>query len=175
MDRDARSPNLLSSLVAVSAARRLTVEAGASLRKTKRDEREQHLHVSGPIPWPHEYHALVNAIPMNASSGGQFARVKTGAYASLDINHASLSAAVGVTIGAATTAGGAVAHGGASPSPLQADDLSSFVSTTGGATAAVVETASLLSVAAGNGPGGGSPPTESLTVTPDKADYEPGR
>src|SRR5215813_1785637 len=105
MDHDARSPNLLSSLVAVSAARRLTVEAGASLRK-KRDEREQHLHVAGPIPWPHEYHALVNAIPMNASTGGQFARVKTGAYACLDINYASLSAAVGVTIGAAATAGG---------------------------------------------------------------------
>src|SRR5207248_2869917 len=105
----ASSPNLLSSLVAVSAARQPTVEAGASFRKTKGDDREQHLHVAGPIPWPHEYPALVNAIPMNASTGGQLARVKTGAYACLDIDYASMSAAVGVTIGAATTAGGAVA------------------------------------------------------------------
>ena len=73
MDDDARSPDLSSSLVAPSVARRLTEEAGASLRKTKRDKREQHLHVAGPITRPHEYHALVNAIPMNASTGGQVA------------------------------------------------------------------------------------------------------
>src|SRR5262249_31578760 len=35
-------------------------------------------------------------------------------------------------------------------------------------------TASLLSVAAGNGPGGGSPPTESMTGTTHKAGHAPG-
>ena len=98
----------------------------------------------------------------------------TGAYVPVDVNHASLSAAVGVSIGAAATAGGAVAHEGASPWPLQADDLSSFVSTTGGATAAIVGTASRLSLGAGNGPGAASPTTQSMTVTTDKADYAPG-
>src|SRR3974390_1169216 len=100
MDDDTRSPDLSSSLTAASVARRLTEEAGASLRKTKRDKREQHLPVAGPTTWPHEYHALVDAIPMNASSGGQLARVKTDAYVPLEIDHASRTAAVDVVSGA---------------------------------------------------------------------------
>ena len=91
----------------------------------------------------------------------------------VDVNHASLLLAAGISIGAAATAGGAVAHAGASPSPLQTDELSSFISTTGGATAAIVETASPLSVGPGNGRAA-SPTTESMTVTTDKADYAPG-
>ena len=92
----------------------------------------------------------------------------------VDVKDGSLPAAAGLSIAAAITAGGAATHEGESPSPLQADDRSSFVSTTGGATAAVVETASLLSVGGGNGLGTATPATESMTVTTDKADYAPG-
>jgi hypothetical protein len=148
MDDDARSPDLSSSLAAASVARRLTEEAGASLRKTKRDKREQHLHVAGPITWPHEYHALVNAIPMNASTGGQFARVKTDAYVRLEIDHASRTAAVDVIIGA-------------------------DVPTSSGAIAPVSETASPLSVGLSK-PDSALPITESMIVTTDKPDYAPG-
>ena len=176
MDRDDRSLDLGSSLLDASVADGLPVEAKARARKAKHDEREQHsqLAPAGPGPWRDEHHALADATVTNARHRGHSAHVTTGAYVPVDVNHASLSAAVGVSIGAAATAGGAVAHEGASPSPLQADDLSSFVSTTGGATAAVVETASLLSVGASNGPGTASPATESMTVTTDKADYAPG-
>ena len=62
----------------------------------------------------------------------------------------------------------------ASPSPLQANRPSSFVPTTGGATAAVFGTASLLSVGAGSGPETALPATKSMTVTTDRLDYAPG-
>src|SRR6516164_9309548 len=126
MDGDARSPDLSSSLVAPSVARRLTEEAGASLRKTKRDKREQHLHVAGPITWPHEYDALVNAIPINASTGGQFARVKTDVP--LEIDHASRTAAVDVIIGADNKSGRNAAQHGTSPPTLKLG-MSNFVPT----------------------------------------------
>ena len=103
--------------------------------------------LAGPLPWPDEHRALADVTVTNARHHGQSAPLPTGGYVPVDVNHASLSAPVGVSIGAAGTAGGAVAHDGASPSPLQADDLSSFV-TTGGATAAVFEHASLLSAGA---------------------------
>ena len=176
MDRDNRSLDLGSSPLDASVADGLPVEAKVRARKAKHDEREQHsqLAPAGPGPWRDEHHALADATVTNARHRGHSAHVTTGAYVPVDVNHASLSAPVGVSIGAAATAGGAVAHEGASPWPLQADDLSSFVPTTGGATAAVVGTASPLSVGAGNGPGAASPTTESMTVTTDKADYAPG-
>ena len=176
MDRDDRSLDLGSSQLDASVAERLPVEAKGRSRKAKHDEREQHsqLALPGPGHRRDEHHALAGATVTNPRHHGQSAHVTTGAYVPVDVNQASLSAAVGVSIGAAATAGEAVAHDGASPSPLQTDDLSSFVSTTGGATAAVFDTASLLSVGAGNGPGAPSPATESMTVTTDKADYAPG-
>src|SRR6516164_1228260 len=124
MDRDARSPDLLSSLVAPSA---------------------------GPITWPHEYDALVNAIPMNASTGGQFARVKTDAYVPLEIDHASRTAAVDVIIGADNKSGRNAAQHGTSPPTLKLG-MSNFVPTSSGAIAPVSETASPLSVGLSNGP-----------------------
>jgi hypothetical protein len=141
MDRDDRSLDLGSSLLDASVAERLPVEAKARARKAKHDEREQHsqLAPAGPGPGRDEHHALADATVTNARHRGHSAHVTTGAYVPVDVNHASLSAAVGVSIGAAATAGGAVAHEGASPSPLQADDLSSFVSTTGGASHAAIQ------------------------------------
>src|SRR5262249_37368122 len=94
----------------------------------------------------------------------------TSAFVPVDLNYGSLSAAAGLSITAAVTAGGAVAHDCPSPSPLQADDPSSFVSATASATAAVFDTTSRLSV----GLGTASPATESMTVTTDKPDYAPG-
>ena len=70
--------------------------------------------------------------------------------------------------------GRAAPHDGTAPWLLQADDLSSFVSTSGSATTPVFETASLLSSATSNRSGTPSPATESMTVTTDKADYAPG-
>src|SRR5262245_19840446 len=64
----------------------------------------------------------------------------TSAFVPVDLNYGSLSAAAGLSITAAVTAGGAVAHDCPSPSPLQADDPSSFVSATASATAAVFDT-----------------------------------
>ena len=143
--------------------------------KAKPDEREQDLQraLAGPVPRPDEHRALADVTVTNAHHHGQSAPLPTGGYVPVDVNHASLSAPVGVSTGAAGAAGGAVAHDGASLSPLQADDPSS-VMTTGGATAAVFETASLLSAGPSNGPGTASPATESMTVTTDKADYAPG-
>src|SRR6516225_1628336 len=146
MDRDARSPDLLSSLVAPSA---------------------------GPITWPHEYDALVNAIPMNASTGGQFARVKTDAYVPLEIDHASRTAAVDVIIGADNKSGRNAAQDGTSPPTLKLG-MSNFVPTSSGAIAPVSETASPLSVGLSNGPDSALPITESMIVTTDKPDYAPG-
>ena len=149
-------------------------EAG-EVAKGQADECELDLQraLAGPVTWQDEHRALADVTVTNARHRGQSAPLPTGGYVPVDVNHASLSAPVGVSIGAAGTAGGAVAHDGASPSPLQADDLSSFV-TTGGATAAVFETASPLSVGASNAPGTASPATEPMTVTTDKADYAPG-
>ena len=146
MDRDARSPDLLSSLVAPSA---------------------------GPITWPHEYHVLVNAIPMNASTGGQFARVKTDAYVPLEIDHASRTAAVDVIIGADNKSGRNAAQHGTSPPTLKLG-MSNFVPTSSDAIASVSETASPLSVGLSNGPDSALPITESMIVTTDKPDYAPG-
>ena len=144
MDRDARSPDLLSSLVAPSA---------------------------GPITWPHEYHVLVNAIPMNASTSGQFARVKTDVP--LEIDHASRTAAVDVIIGADNKSGRNAAQHGTSPPTLKLG-MSNFVPTSSDAIASVSETASPLSVGLSNGPDSALPITESMIVTTDKPDYAPG-
>ena len=146
MDRDARSPDLLSSLVAPSA---------------------------GPITWPHEYDALVNAIPMNASTGRQFARVKTDAYVPLEIDDASRTAAVDVIIGADNKSGRNAAQHGTSPPTLKLG-MSNFVPTSSDAIASVSETASPLSVGLSNGPDSALPITESMIVTTDKPDYAPG-
>src|SRR6516162_2607039 len=146
MDRDARSPDLLSSLVAPSA---------------------------GPITWPHEYDALVNAIPMNASTGRQFARVKTDAYVPLEIDHASRTAAVDVIIGADNKTGRNAAQHEASPPTLKLG-MSNFVPTSSGAIAPVPETASSLSVGLNNGSDSALPITESMIVTTDQPDYAPG-
>src|SRR6516225_9504841 len=162
MDGDARSPDLSSSLVAPSVARRLTEEAGASLRKTKTDKREQHLHVAGPITWPHEHHALVNAIPMNASTGGQVA---------------DLASAPGINGIADVYAPFSVTDGGTG----DADGLANGtvvatwqVPTSSGAIDPVSETTSPLSVGLSNGPDSALPITESMIVTTDKPDYAPG-
>ena len=172
---DDRSLDLRSSLPDASVAERRQVEARARSRKAKHDEREQDLQgaLDGPAPWRDEHRALADVTVTNVPHRGQSAPLPTGGYVPVYVNHASLSAPVGVSIGAAGTAGKAVAHDGTSPSPLQADDLSSFV-TTGGATAAVFDTASLRSVAGGNELGTATPVTESMTVTTDKADYAPG-
>ena len=94
----------------------------------------------------------------------------TGAGVPIDFNHASLIPSVGVNIGAAVTAGGAMAQDGASPSPLQAENPSSFVSTTESSTAVIFDTASPLSFGAFTA----SPVREAMTVTTDRADYAPG-
>jgi hypothetical protein len=157
MDRDDRPLDLGPSLLDPSATEGLSVEAKARARKAKHDEREQHSQLApdGSGPWREEHDALADATVTNAHHRGP-----------IDHDRVSLSTAAGIT---AARAGGAVAHEGASPSPLQADDLSSFVSTTTGATAAVVETESLLSVGAGNEPDTVSPTAESMTVTTDEA------
>ena len=121
----------------------------------------------GTGPRRDEHRTLADATVTYARHHRQSAHVTTGAYVPVDVNHGSLSATVGVSIGAAATVGRAMAHDGAS-SPLQADDLSRFVSTTGSATAAILDTASLLSVGAGTA----SPATESMTVT-NGADFAP--
>jgi hypothetical protein len=109
-----------------------------------------------PGPRPDEFRALADAIVTNASNRGQSAYVTTDANVPVDANHA--------------TAGEALAQRGPSPSSLQANDMSSFPSTTGYATAAVFDTTSLLSIAAGTA----SPATPLMTVTTDKVDYAPG-
>jgi hypothetical protein len=109
-----------------------------------------------PGPRPDEFRALADAIVTNASNRGQSAYVTTDANVPVDANQA--------------TAGEALAQRGPSPSSLQANDMSSFPSTTGYATAAVFDTTSLLSIAAGTA----SPATPSMTVTTDKVDYAPG-
>ena len=64
--------------------------------------------------------------------------------------------------------------------PAEADDFSAngvatqFTTQDSGTAAAVVETASLLSLGAGSGAGTASPAAQSMTVTTDKADYAPG-
>ena len=134
---DDRSLDLRSSLLSIGGGA-AAGRSKARSRKAKLDEREQDLQrvPAGPVPWQDEHRALADVTVTNARHRGQSAPLPTGGYVPVDVNHASLSAAVGVSIGAAGTAGGAVAHDGASPSPLQADDPSSFM-TTGGATAAV--------------------------------------
>ena len=173
MNDDDRSLDLRSSLLA-SVAEQRHVEAARS-RKAKLDERELDLQrvLAGPVPWQDEHRALADVTVTNARHHGQSAPLPTGGYVPVDVNHASLSAPVGVSIGAAGTAGGAVAHDGASPSPLQADDPSSFM-TTGGAIAAVCETCVAALCGASNALGTASPATEPMTVTTDKADYAPG-
>ena len=122
---DDRSLDLRSSLPDASVAERRQVEAKARSRKAKHDEREQDSHraLAGPVLRPDEHRALADVTVTNAHHRGQSAPLPTGGYVPVDVNHASLSAPVGVSIGAAGTAGGAVAHDGASPSPLQADDV----------------------------------------------------
>ena len=153
-------------------ARRLLVEAEAKSRKAKHDERQQQFQLAPAEPGPRldEYHALTDPTVTNASNSGRYAHATTDAYVAVDVNHASLSAAVGISIGADATAGGVTAHDGVSPPPLQTDDLSSFMSKTEGATGAVFDTASPRSA----GAGAATPATESMTVTTDKADYAPG-
>ena len=109
----------------------------------------------------------------NARHHGQSAPLPTGGYVPVDVNHASLSAPVGVSIGAAGTAGGAVAHDGASPSPLQADDPSSFSDDRGRNRCRMSRCVAALR-RGGQRNGTASPATESMTVTTDKADYAPG-
>jgi hypothetical protein len=70
-----------------------------------------------PGPRPDEFRALADAIVTNASNRGQSAYVTTDANVPVDANHA--------------TAGEAFAQRGPSPSSLQANDMSSFPSTTG--------------------------------------------
>ena len=98
----------------------------------------------------------------------------TSACAPVDVNHASPPAPVGLSIRAATTAGGMVMYDRTLPWPLQSENLSSLVSTMGDSAAAVSDPVSLLSVKAGNGTGTASLATELMTVTTDKADYTPG-
>jgi VCBS repeat-containing protein len=162
----------LLGLLDASVARRLLVEAEAKSRKAKHDERQQQFQraLAEPGPRWEEYNALADATVTNARNSGLSAHVTTDAYVPVDVNHASLSAAAGTNVGTDATAVGLTTHDGASPSPLQTDDLSSFMSKTGGATAAVFDTAALLSV----GAGASTPATESMTVTTDKADYAPG-
>src|SRR3954464_7195249 len=148
---DDRSLKLRSSLLA-SVAEQRPAEA-ARLRKAKLDECELDLQrvLAGPPTWQDEHRAVADVPVTNARHHGQSAPLPTGGYVAVDVNHASPSPPVGVSIGAAGTAGGAVAHDGASPSPLllQADDPSSFMAT-GGAIAAVCEHASPLSAGASN-------------------------
>src|SRR3954453_2725103 len=170
---DDRSLNLRSSLLA-SVAEQRPAEA-ARLRKAKLDGSELDLRrvLAGPLTWQDEHRAVADVTVTNARHHGQSAPLPTGGYVPVDVNHASLSAPVGVSIGAAGTAGGAVAHDGASLSPLQADDPSSVMAT-GGAIAAVCEHALPLSAGASNALGTASTATEPLTVTTDQADYAPG-
>jgi hypothetical protein len=118
------------------------------------DEGQQHFQRALAEPGPRP--DVAEAIVTNASNRGQSAHVTTDAYVPVDANHAR--------------AGEALARGGPSASSLQANDTSSFLSTTGCATAAVFDTTSLLSIAAGTA----SPATQSMTVTTDKVDYAPG-
>ena len=146
-------------------ARRLLGEAKS--RKAKHDERQSQFQLAPAEPGTRrdEYQALADPTITNASDSGQPAHVTTDAYAPVDVNHASLSATAGISIGADAAASWVMAQDGATPSPLQTDDLSSFMSRTAGATGAVFNSASLLAA---------RPTTESMTVTTDKADYAPG-
>ena len=167
-----RSLDLGSSLFDASVTERLSAKARS--RKAKHDGSEQHSQrtPAGPGPGHDEHRSLADATVSNARFREQSAQLTIGRYVPIDVNHASLSATVNVS--AAATAGGTMTHNGGSPSPIGCNDLSSFMSTTGGATAAVFETESQLSVGAGTGPGSASPAMESMTVTTDKADYAPG-
>ena len=167
-----RSLDLGSSLFDASVTERLSAKARS--RKAKHDGSEQHSQrtPAGPGPGHDEHRSLADATVSNARFREQSAQLTIGRYVPIGVNHASLSATLNVS--AAATAGGTMTHNGGSPSPIGCNDLSSFMSTTGGATAAVFETESQLSVGAGTGPGSASPAMESMTVTTDKADYAPG-
>ena len=88
----------------------------------------------------------------------------TSAYVPVDVKDGSLPAAAGLSITAAITAGGTATHDGESPSPPQADDRASFVSTTESATAAVFDTASLLDDGAGTASAEAAPVFSSSVV-----------
>ena len=125
-------------------------------------------------PGRDERRTLAELTLANARHHVQVAHVTTSACAPVDVNHASPPAPVGLSIRAATTAGGMVMYDRTLPWPLQSENLSSLVSTMGDSAAAVSDPVSLLSVKAGNGTGTASLATESMTVTTDKADYTPG-
>src|SRR6476659_4657295 len=91
------------------------------------------------------------------------ASATTSAYMPVDVKDGSLPAATGLSITAAITAGGTT-HDDRSPSPPQADDRASFVSTTESATAAVFDTASLLDDGAGTASAKAAPVFSSSVV-----------
>ena len=133
-----RSLDLGSSLFDASVTERLSAKARS--RKAKHDGSEQHSQrtPAGPGPGHDEHRSLADATVSNARFREQSAQLTIGRYVPIGVNHASLSATVNVS--AAATAGGTMTHNGGSPSPIGCNDLSSFMSTTGGATAAVFET-----------------------------------
>ena len=154
----------------------MSVEAKARSRKAKHDERQQHLQraPAGPGPGRDEHRALADATVTNARYRGQSAHVTTGGYVPVDVNHASLSATVGVSIGAAATAGGAMAHdGGVAVAAAGRRSVELHVDDRGRNRCRIRDCVAAL-CRGWHGPGTASPATESMTVTTDKADYAPG-
>jgi hypothetical protein len=116
-----------------------------------------------------------NVIPTAGSWAARWQRLGLTSISGYKLHHGGpIGRMNGVGIDAAAAADEAVTRDDASPSPLQANDPSSFVSTTGGSTSAAFETASLLSVGAGSGAATASPAAKSMSVTTDKTDYAPG-
>ena len=93
-----------------------------------------------PDFWRYEYRTPIDAI---VTKPRQHVQSEAGVFMPGGVNQSSLSAAVGVNIGASATLPRAMAHYGGSVSQLQAHAVSSFESTTGGATAGLFDTASL--------------------------------
>ena len=123
--------------------------------------------------WPRrdERRTPAESAVANARHYGQSAHVTTRACVPVDVNHASLPVPIGLSNGAATTAGGMVTYDRTLPWP---HDLSSLVSTMGHAAAAVSDTVSLPSAKVGSETGTDLLATESMTVMTDQADYAPG-
>jgi len=172
MDHDHRLLGVGSFPWDTPAADRPPVDAGTRLREATHDDREQHSLSAWarPIHRPDEHRALADATVANTPLGRRYKHVTDSAYVPVGVDHASLSAAVGVSSYAG--AGGA-AHDDASPSSPQAGERPIFGSTTGSAIAAGSEAAPPPSFRAGNG-AATSPVAESMTVTTDKTDYAPG-
>jgi len=129
----------------------------AKSRKVKQDEREQ--HSPHTVPWSpprwDENHAPADTVATYAHHRGQPAPLSYGVYAPKALDPASLSASADFGTVATAPAGGPKAYDDGTLPPPQTHNAAPT-------TAAVF------------GPSSPTPATQSLTITTDQPDYEPG-